>query len=232
MKALCLLSSPELEREVRLALRLRWPDAEVSCLDDRRAFLRAAAEVEVAFLDDTTPGFHLVRETRAAAAECGVIVLTASPSDEEMLDVLDAGADDYLALPLSPALLIARLGALLRRITRANAEGEVVVRCGPLDINPGTHEAFVHGKALRLTPTEFNLLHHLAVARGGTMTAHALQKLVWECDEPIYLDTLRKYVQRLRKKLVQVSEPPELGIVAIRGVGYRLAYPHDAGRSA
>jgi DNA-binding response OmpR family regulator len=232
VKALCLLGSPELEASVRLALRLRWPDADVTCLDDRRAFLRTASAVDVAFLDDTSPGFDLVREARAAAGECGLIVLTASPSDEEMLDALDAGADDYLSLPLSPALLIARLGALLRRITRSTGDGESVVRCGPLDINPGTHEAFVHGKALRLTPTEFNLLHHLAVARGGTMTAKALQKLVWECDEPIYLDTLRKYVQRLRKKLVQVSEPPELGIVAIRGVGYRLAYPHDSGRSA
>ena len=122
MKALCLLSSPELESDVRLALRLRWPDAEVACFDDAKAFLRATSSADVAFLDDTADGFPFVREARAAA-ECGIIVLTPAPSDEQMLDALEAGADDYLSLPLSPALLIARLGALLRRITNSTGEG-------------------------------------------------------------------------------------------------------------
>lgn len=231
MKAVCYLSSPDLEGSVSVALRLRWPDAEITFLGEADRFAEAASAADVTFLDDTTTGFPLVRGARANG-DCGIIVLSSQPSDEEMFDALEAGADDYLSLPLSPALLTARLGALLRRVMKTTREGASVVSCGPLDIHLNTHQAFINGNALRLTPTEFNLLHHLAVARGGTITATALQKLVWECDEPIYLDTLRKYVQRLRKKLTQASQPPELGIVAIRGVGYRLAYSHDSGRSA
>lgn len=230
MKALCCLSAADTERDVRVALRLRWPDAEVSRVEDVTDLLRAASSTDVVFLDDSGPGLQFVRDLRAAAP-CGIVVLSPDASEEATLQALDAGADDYLALPLSPALLIARLGALLRRIAGTTGEGERVVRCGPLDVHLGRHEAFVNGNQLRLTPTEFNLLHHLALARGGTITASALQRLVWECDEPIYLETLRKYVQRLRKKLTQYPTP-DLGIVAIRGVGYRLAYPQDANRTA
>jgi DNA-binding response OmpR family regulator len=230
MNALCCLSTADAERDVRVALRLRWPDAHVAGVRRPDDLLRQASATDVVFLDDLTPDFAIVRALRAAT-DCGIIVLTGEPSEEGILAALGAGADDYLGLPLSPALLIARLGALLRRVASTTGEGERVVKCGPLDVHLGRHEAYLNGNQLHLTPTEFNLLHHLAVARGGTITASALQRLVWECEEPIYLETLRKYVQRLRKKL-SAYPTPDLGIIAIRGVGYRLAYAQDAHQTA
>lgn len=224
MKAICLLETTRLEQSLRVSLRLRWADAEISRADTQDALVEAARGADIVFLDEpsTQPGFELVRRVRASS-ESGIILLTSNPTDEGMLNGLEAGADDYLSVPLNPALLVARVGALLRRVMKTTGDDHPVVKCGPLDICPGTHEVYVGGHELRLTSTEFSLLHHLAVARGGTMTAKALQKLIWECDEPMYVDTLRKYVQRLRKKLDQV-DTPDLGIVAIRGVGYRLAY--------
>lgn len=224
MNVVAYLEAMDLAQSLRLSIRLRWPDAKISWVDTESSLLEAAPRADVIFLDESTTrpaGFDLVRKVRATS-QGGIVLLTCDPTDEEMLDVLEAGADDYLSASFSPTQLVARVGALLRRIRRGEGRENSVVHCGPLDIRLDTHEVYVSGHELRLTPTEFNLLYHLAVARGGTMTAKVLQKLIWECDEPLYIDTLRKYVQRLRKKLHQASTS-DLDIVAIRGVGYRLA---------
>lgn len=232
MRALCYLKTYATERDLRAALRLRWPDARVVSVDSTKSLLAAAPDVHVVFVEESPPEFdpELIRGLRASGV-MGIIVLTSDPSDESMLQALDLGADDYLTVPISPWLLIGRLGTLLRRVLSASESKESSLRCGPLNIRPETHEAYLDGKEIRLTPTEFSLLYHLAMARGGTITSSALQKLIWECEEPLYIHTLRKYVQRLRKKLHDFAAN-NLEIVAIRGVGYRLSWPAEAESTA
>jgi DNA-binding response OmpR family regulator len=140
-----------------------------------------------------------------------------------MLDVLEAGADDYLPMSVSVTRFVGRIFALMRRINWSESEDDSIVRWGPLNIDTDCHEARVQDHYLALTPTEFRLLYHLARAGGNTMTVKALQKLIWDSDQPLYLGSLRKYVQRLRRKLRDSeAEPGMVEIVAIRGVGYRL----------
>lgn len=225
MRVATYLGTPELEQRLRLALRLRWPDADILPCDTEDHLLETGPIADIVFLDESSarsPRFELIR-TIQTTCDSGIVFLSSEPTDEELLEALEAGADDYLQAAFSPSQLVARVGALLRRLKRGQGPQNSVVHCGPVDIRLDTREVRVSGHELRLTPTEFNLMYHLAVARGGTMTAKVLQKLIWECDEPLYIDSLRKYVQRLRKKLHQLAMS-DLDIVAIRGVGYRLAY--------
>ncbi len=227
MRAAVFFKTPDLDHRLSRALRLRWPDTEVLHVSKEDQLVETASRVDLIFVDDvsTSGGFEVIRKARAAWSG-GIIFLTSEPTDEGMLDALEAGADDYLSASFSPTQLVARVSALLRRLRMASGRGDSVVQCGSLRIHLDSHEVYVDGQELALTPTEFNLLHHLALAGGGTVTAKTLQKLVWECETPLYMETLRKYVQRLRRKLQQLGDS-DVGIISIRGVGYRLAYSRE-----
>lgn len=214
-----------LEQRLRLVLRLRWPDIEVVTIDAAHQVVEAAPSADVVFIAwdaDRPGGLDLIRQVRAAC-ESIIIYLTRQESEGEMLDVLEAGADDYLSVAFSPAKMVSRVSSLLRRVSLGAESERPLLRSGPIDIRPDTREVRIHGEELRLTPTEFNLLYRLALAQGSTVTCRAIQRLIWECDEPLYLGSLRKHVQRLRKKLYQLANSG-VDIVAVRGVGYRLAY--------
>jgi DNA-binding response OmpR family regulator len=214
-------------KKLGIAMRLRWPTGRIEAAASPEDLLSRANLANLVFLtvEDAAAAEQIAEIARSLSSRTstGIIVLAKRPTDEEMLDMLEAGADDYLASTVRVTKLVGRIFALQRRIAWSGQDHDGIVRCGPLNIWSDRHEVTVGGRPLLLTPTEFKLLYHLAMAHGNTLTIQTLQKLIWDADEPLYLNSLRQYVQRLRNKL-QTTNENSVKIVAIRGIGYRLAY--------
>lgn len=211
---------------LEIALQMRWPEHHVSWVRPGPGATKSACQanpdlVVVGPIALEQGGAELVTDMRAGFGGV-IIVLSGEPSEKELLEVIDAGADDYLPQGASLAQLVARIHALMRP-RGGGYQSPTVARCGSLTIDVERHSAQVGGKELYLTPTEFTLLNHLAQNGGKIVTQEALHRLIWGCDGRIFLDSLRKYVERLRKRLNGAD--PDVRIVSVPRVGYKLVGP-------
>lgn len=210
-------------------LSLAFGDAghEVSSATDGAAGLRAVAESqpELVIADVNMPfvdGFTLCRRLRAQGDEVPIIMLTSRDNEIDEALGLEVGADDYVSKPFSTRVLLARVGALLRRseLRRLHATREHSLRAGALELWPERLEARFRGAALSVTLTEFRLLECLARRPGVVFSRERLlEQLRGDVSvEPRIVDT---YVRRLRKKLEEI-EPATTLIETVVGAGYRL----------
>jgi two-component system response regulator ResD len=150
-----------------------------------------------------------------------VILLTARGEESDRLVGLRHGADDYVVKPFSPAELVARVDAVLRRVSPPADEGEPPIEHGPLRVEPATRSVFLDGEELALTQREFDLLAYLAAHPGRVYSRDQLMEAVW--DYPFFTDTstVTVHVRRLRAKLGDDPADPRF-IETVWGVGYRL----------
>jgi two-component system phosphate regulon response regulator PhoB len=145
-------------------------------------------------------------------------MLSAKGSEADVVTGLELGADDYIAKPFSPRVLVARLKNVLRRKREApSTDNEPVIR-EELYINPGRREVTIKGKPLELTNTEFKLLHLLARQPGWVFTRYQIVDLVHGEDYPVTDRSVDVQVVGLRKKLGRYGKFVE----TVRGVGYRF----------
>jgi two-component system KDP operon response regulator KdpE len=147
-----------------------------------------------------------------------VIVLTVSESDEDKVNLLDAGADDYLTKPFSLPELFARLRVAMRYRPVPGAS-EPNFKAGSLEVDFAGHVVKVNGTVVKLTATEFQLLRVLVQNAGKVVTQRQLLKEVWGPNSVEHSHYLRVYVLHLRQKLGHEFEKM---IVTESGVGYRL----------
>ncbi len=155
-----------------------------------------------------------------------VLMLTAKREQEDRIEGLELGADDYLTKPFSPRELVLRVQAVLRRAQDAgSASGGRVLRAGPLRMDLASHRVLLEGRELILTPTEFRLLESLMERRGRTQSRKQLLERVWSYEsgisDRIQTRTVDMHVRRLRSKLGRVGG----WIETVRGFGYRLVIP-------
>jgi len=180
---------------------------------------------DLVVLDVMLPGFdgiEVMRQLHAGAEERpAVILLTARGEESDRLVGLRRGADDYVVKPFSPAELVARVDAVLRRVTPPLAEEREPIEHGPLRIDPAARTVMLSGEELSLTQREFDLLTHLAANPGRVFTRDQLMESVW--DYPFFTDTstVTVHVRRLRAKLGEDPSEPRF-IETVWGVGYRL----------
>jgi DNA-binding response OmpR family regulator len=152
-----------------------------------------------------------------------VILLTARGEESDRLVGLRNGADDYVVKPFSPAELVARVEAVLRRIApAAAAEDQPPIVHGPLRVEPASRRVFLDGEEVMLTMREFDLLAFFAANPGRVYSRNQLMESVW--GEPWFDDTstVTVHVRRLRAKLGDDPAEPRF-IETVWGVGYRLA---------
>ncbi len=178
---------------------------------------------DVALLDVMLPGLDGVSLCRALRGESDVaiVMLTARGDAIDVVLGLEAGADDYIVKPYDGHVLSARLRAVLRRAERRNptaadAEGEDVLRIGPLEIDRGGMEVRRDGERVALTPTEYRLLDDLARNAGLVRSRDALLEDVWGYAWSGDTRLVDIHVQRVRRKI-----GAEL-IETVRGAGYKL----------
>ncbi|MEU8777020.1 response regulator transcription factor [Streptomyces sp. NPDC048606] len=166
-----------------------------------------------------------------------VLVATARDDESEIINILNAGADDYLVKPFSGGQLLARLSAVLRRTGGVPAAGGAVGAAAPpqaaepprpsvvgeLAVDPGARTAHLAGRELRLTRREFDLLAFLAHHSGQVVSKRRLLTEVWR--EP-YVDdqTVDVHLSSLRRKLGERAAAPRY-LLTVRGVGIKLVAP-------
>jgi DNA-binding response OmpR family regulator len=193
---------------------------------DGRTALALAEEwrPDLVVLDLMLPGIDGIEVMRQLHEETGpriaVIMLTARGEESDRLVGLRRGADDYVVKPFSPAELVARVDAVLRRVSPPDEEAPPIER-GPLRIEPATRSAFLDGEELSLTMREFDLLAYLAAHPGRVYSRDQLMEAVW--GEPFFEDTstVTVHVRRLRAKLGDDPAEPRF-IETVWGIGYRL----------
>jgi len=223
MRALVLTRNKRIHSRIRQSLRLRWPECEVALEPVESPILFGSndirAEVIFVSIDGNEDRLRLLRQLRTTTQS---LLFHVGPEIEaDMIDALEAGADDYVSPSATESLIVAKVNAGLRRLKRAAGPDEASVTCRDLDINPQTHEASINSRPLSLTPTEFRLLYELAISEGRVVTRQALETMIWGESGKYYVDILRKHVQRLRRKLLSVSGG-HTTITTIPRIGYRL----------
>ena len=165
-------------------------------------------------------GLEVCRKLKHEAKTEGipVIMLTAKGEEEDIIAGFDAGADDYVTKPFRPKVLLARVGALLRRgAYKQTGEDEILER-GDLSIHPGRFEVHLHDEPVALTRTEFRILHYLASRPGWVFTRNQIVKAVHGDDYPVTGRAVDVQVAALRKKLKGAGAL----IQTVRGVGYKM----------
>ncbi|MEX2180762.1 MAG: response regulator [Gemmatimonadaceae bacterium] len=169
-------------------------------------------------------GFEVLAKLRddAATAKLAVLMLTARKEEPDRIKGLELGADDYLTKPFSPQELVLRVGAILRRVSTAAEQGDVL-QIGPIRVDRTAHRVTVNDHEIELTPTEFKLLLTLAERRGRVQARGHLLETVWAAAPDIQTRTVDMHVQRLRTKLHPAGDLIE----TVRGFGYRLKAPSD-----
>ena len=209
------------------SVRLYLEDAGfevVTAGDGKAALARAGATPapDLVVLDLMLPGLDGLEVCRRLrdSSDLPIIMLTARSSEEDRLEGLDLGADDYVVKPFSPRELAARVRAVLRRSPAAGAD-EPPVRVGDLMIDPARHEATLAGSRLDLTPREFRLLEVLARAPGRAFARSELVERVFGADSEALDRTIDAHIVNLRRKTERDPANPAL-IETVFGVGYRL----------
>ena len=186
---------------------------------------------DLVVLDRMIPGISgddVLRTLRVepSTASIPVLLLTAKREQEDRIQGLELGADDYLTKPFSPRELVLRVQSILRRMSQpAGESGGRLLRAGPLSVDVNAHQVKLHGEEVSLTPTEFRLLQALLERRGRTQSRRQLLERAWdvesEISDRIQTRTVDMHVRRLRAKLGEVGDWVE----TVRGFGYRLRIP-------
>ncbi len=179
-------------------------------------------DYDVVLLDIMVPGrdgLSILKGMRKAERNMPVILLTARNELDDRLQGLNLGADDYLAKPFFVEELVARIHALLRRVS---GERQSVLTVGVLKLDRLARSAEVAGRQVELTSREFNLIEYLMRSPGRVYTRTQILEHVWGYDFEPQTNMVDVCIQRLRKK---IDADGESLIEAVRGVGYRLRKP-------
>jgi DNA-binding response OmpR family regulator len=206
-----------------VAARLRAEGFSVQVAVDGPGAVEAARRTppDVIVLDVMLPGFDGLEVCRRIQAErpVPVLMLTARGDETDLLVGLAVGADDYLTKPFSMRVLTARVHALLRRAGRGGAaepQEPATIRLGDLEINQAQRRVLRGGVEAHLTPTEFDLLVHLAGRPRTVLPRERLLADVWGWADASGTRTVDSHIKALRRKL-----GPDL-IRTVHGVGYAL----------
>ena len=179
-----------------------------------------SAQFDLVLLDLMLPGLDGVAVCRRIRADSGVpiVMLTAKSDTGDVVDGLEAGADDYIAKPFKPRELVARVWTRLRR---PPAESETdMIRVGDVTIDVSAHEVKRGSDPIALTPLEFDLFLALARKPHQVFTREKLLEQVWGYRHAADTRLVNVHIQRLRSKIEQDPERPEL-VLTVRGIGYK-----------
>jgi len=210
---------PQITRVLRAALTAQGYDVRTANDPEEGLLVFKDWLPDLVITDLMMPGLSGVEVCRAIRAQSAVPLLVLSVRDHERskVEALDAGADDYVTKPFSIQELQARVRAHLRRAPERTTSA---LEAGDFVIDGEAHSITVRGKAIHLTPKEFDLLLHLAQHAGKVMTHRVLLTAVWGSQSAHQPEYLRVFVGQLRRKLE--TETGKQYIQTEPWVGYRF----------
>jgi len=210
------------ERAIRRLLRMYLTDAGYTVTeapDGEQAVDQVRrGGIDLVLLDVMLPGmdgYEVCRRLRETTS-LPVIMITARGDEAQRITGLELGADDYVVKPFSPVEVVARVKAVMRRVS-APPDPLRVLQAGPAQLEPSSRRVTVEGREVELTRLEFDLLAELAAHPRVVYTRDRLLEKVWGYQSAVGGKTVDVHVANLRRKLGE-----DIGIVAVRGVGYRL----------
>jgi two-component system phosphate regulon response regulator PhoB len=199
--------------------------ATCACTGEEALALVKRDPPDLIILDLMLPGIDGLEVCRKLKSlpetrEIAIVMVTAKGEEADVVAGLELGADDYVAKPFSPRILIARVRTVLRRreAPEEKADGEEMIQVDELLIHPGRNEVLVGGKPVDLTFTEFRVLHFLASRPGWVFTRYQIVNAVRGDDYAVTDRAVDVQIVGLRKKL----GPYGKYIETVRGVGYRF----------
>lgn len=223
LRLLLIEDEPEIRRFTRSALE----NADFT-VDEADSLLTAThalnhAKPDLILLDLGLPdgdGLQLIDRIRNWSST-PILVLSARSQEQQKVDALNAGADDFLVKPFGIAEMVARVQALLRRHHNQVEAETPIVRFGDVEVDFSRHLVIKQGQSIHLTAIEFKLLGVLIRQAGKVVTQSALMQQVWGTSQQDHSHYLRIYISRLRKKLENDPSRP-VYLLNELGVGYRF----------
>lgn len=216
------------ELQMRMGLRdnLEFEGYEVDLAEDGRSGLQHILEnrYDLIVLDVMMPhmsGFDVCKKAREQGIKTPVIMLTAKGEEIDKVLGLELGADDYLTKPFSLRELLARIKAILRRVSSSPDSNNQRVSIGNLTVDFSTYDAYMAGKAEPMSHKEFEILKFLWQHQGQTVSRDQLLNDVWGYDEFPTTRTVDNFILKLRKRIEQDPTHPRI-ILTVHGVGYKL----------
>lgn len=218
------------EENIREALKyiLTQENYSVTIASDGSEGLSLAQELnpDLILLDVMLPeidGMELCKIIRRAS-DVPIIMLTARSEEVDKVLGLEIGADDYITKPFSKHELLARIRAVLRRVTSNTEQHEVtseILQSGKITLNKKSHIVTIHGINLDFSPREFSLLQLLMENQNRALSRDQMLELIWGEDWYGDTRTVDVHIRWLRQKIEVDSANPKI-IVTVRGVGYRF----------
>ena len=238
MKVLIIEDDPIISETLTICFNLRWPEAKVFSADtgEQGISLARARSPDIIILDVGLPGIDGYETLRKLRNFTGapVIMLTARDGELAKLKGLRWGADDYITKPFGHMELLARVRAVIRR-TATTSPGRsrrlYWNEAAGLTIDLDSRAVTRFGQSISLTPLEYSLLYHLTSNEGRVMTRSTLLSKVWGQEYLEEANFIKLYIRRLRTKLGDRLQHPEL-IHSERGVGYIFQARPQAGTAA
>jgi two-component system KDP operon response regulator KdpE len=217
------------ESAIRRALRpplveLGFQVVDVSRGEEALQMLRAGG-FDVVLLDVNMPGIggiETLRRIRAMAPRLPVLMLTVRDAEEEKVEALELGADDYVTKPFSMRELIARIRTAVRRVRAPARAEDAPIVIGELRLDPVKRKVTKRNQPVHLTRKEFDILLGLMGRAGRVVTYARLLTEVWGADCREEVEYLRTFVRQLRKKIEDVPASPVYLLTDVY-VGYRFA---------
>ena len=230
MKILVIDDDPDIVEVVSLTFEMRWPDSNIISAENGVTGIEMVDTESpgLVILDIGLPdmdGFSVCQEIRRFS-DVPLIIITVRDKESDIVRGLQSGADDYILKPFRPIEFMARVQSVMRRTDMNSYSGnEKPFEFNDLRVDFAHHEVFLADQPVKLTPTEYQLLYHLAKNTGKVMTHRTLLGRIWGRDYLEETNYLKVHIKHLRQKLEDDPANPRF-ILTERTVGYKFAKAH------
>lgn len=225
IRVLLVDDEPAIRRALRTPLHeLGFHTVEASRGEDALHLVRGQ-EFDVVLLDINMPGIGGMRtleRLRAFAPRLPILMLTVRDEEQDKVEALERGADDYITKPFSIRECVARIRATVRRAQTPERAEDAPISIGDIEVHPARRDVKKAGKAIRLTPKEYDILYFLMAHAGRAVTYGKLLTSVWGAQYREEVDYLRTFVRQLRKKIEDDPSNP-VYLLTDACVGYRFS---------
>jgi len=224
-KVLIVDDEASIRRALRATLQSMGFDIAEASTGEAALELVRTDRYDVVLLDVNMPGMGGIRacqEIRRILPGLGILMVTVRDSEDDKVQALDSGADDYVTKPFRVRELAARIRAAVRRSQTPHIEPEAVLQIGEIQLDPKRRVVRKAGRIVRLTPKEFDLLHYLMSHAGLPVTHARLLHAIWGPEYGGELEYLRTFIHQLRRKLEDDPAQP-VWLLTDSHIGYRFA---------
>ena len=225
IRVLLVDDEPAIRRSLRLPLQeLGFQIVEASRGEEGLHLMRSS-NFDVILLDINMPGIggmKTLERLRTMAPRLPILMLTVRDDENDKVEALEKGADDYITKPFSFRECLARIRSAVRRAQTPERAEDLPIAIGEIEVQPAKRTVKKAGQPIRLTPKEYDILYYLMAHAGRAITHGKLLTSVWGAQYRQEVDYLRTFVRQLRKKIEDDPSNPRY-LLTDTCVGYRFA---------